>query len=493
MRLNNLPVKFEKEYFLVLLPFYFVFHGFVENYVSVSTSEVLLLILQYLLATIILFVIFFLLFRSWRKAALYVFALMAFHFFFGAIHDTVKKVFPNAFFVKYTFILPFCFLVFIILAIILHRSSRKFARLVQFLNLLLIVFILIDIPYFFNDVSSARKKIFLNGEFSKCDSCYKPDIYLIIADEYAGKQELSEVFHFDNTPFEQALQSKGFHIINNSKSNYNYTPFSTASIFSMDFLTNIEGANSSKHDMNICYGIINKNNLWNFFDANGYEIKNCSIFNVDDIPTKAPQSLLVIGSKLITSQTFLSRIDRDIRFNLVTRFKIKSETKRLTNYVKECNERLYDNLIKESKQSSKKPRFVYTHLMMPHYPYYFDSKGNPYPLEVLTEGNQIREKEYIEYLQYCNGKFIQLLDAILANSKKLPVIIFMGDHGWRHFIEKVDHQYYFMNLASIYLPDKNYTPFYDGMSNVNIFRTLLNSQFHQKLPLLKDSTSFLKE
>ena len=43
------------------------------------------------------------------------------------------------------------------------------------------------------------------------------------------------------------------------------------------------------------------------------------------------------------------------------------------------------------------------------------------------------------------------------------------------------------------MPDGNNSGFYDGMSNVNQFRVLLNSQFKQKLPLLKDSTNFLIE
>ena len=109
------------------------------------------------------------------------------------------------------------------------------------------------------------------------------------------------------------------------------------------------------------------------------------------------------------------------------------------------------------------------------------------------EGNQVLQKEYIEYLQYCNQKFLELIDHIFKTSRRPPIIIFMGDHGFRHFIKDVDHQYYFMNLNSIYLPDKNYRQFYDSMSMVNEFRVLLNTQFNQHLPLLKDTTVFLQE
>ena len=129
---------------------------------------------------------------------------------------------------------------------------------------------------------------------------------------------------------------------------------------------------------------------------------------------------------------------------------------------------------------------------MPHYPYYFKADGTPNPLHLLAEGNQVRQKEYLGYLQYCNGVFIKTIDSILKESKTPPIIIFMSDHGFREFDRDIEKnaKYYFMNLNAIYLPDKNYGEFYDGISSVNQFRVLLNTSFGQNFPLLKDSTIF---
>jgi len=96
-------------------------------------------------------------------------------------------------------------------------------------------------------------------------------------------------------------------------------------------------------------------------------------------------------------------------------------------------------------------------------------------------------------LKYSNRKLLELIDHIRKNSPRPPVIILMSDHGFRQLPEGSDQKYYFMNLNAVYLPNGNYAGFYDGMSNVNQFRVILNSQFNQKLPLLKDSTSFLVE
>ena len=139
------------------------------------------------------------------------------------------------------------------------------------------------------------------------------------------------------------------------------------------------------------------------------------------------------------------------------------------------------------------PKFVYTHLVIPHYPYYFDSTGKSIPYEKLTEDLAFNKEAFISYLKYSNNQLLNLTDYILATSKKPPVIILMSDHGFREFKEATDKKYHFLNLNAIYFPDRNYSSFYKGMSNINQFRILFNSQFGQQLSLLKDSSSFLSE
>jgi hypothetical protein len=81
----------------------------------------------------------------------------------------------------------------------------------------------------------------------------------------------------------------------------------------------------------------------------------------------------------------------------------------------------------------------------------------------------------------------------MSTSSKPSVIILLGDHGFRHFQEKVERKYYFLNLNAVYLPDKNYNRFYEGMTVVNQFRIFFNTEFHKQFPLLKDSTIYLWE
>jgi hypothetical protein len=165
----------------------------------------------------------------------------------------------------------------------------------------------------------------------------------------------------------------------------------------------------------------------------------------------------------------------------------------MANYVNACNQKLSRSLSDETKAKSRRPKFVYTHLIMPHHPYFFDSSGKKTPIEKLTNEYDTDRKLYLEYLIYTNKILLELIDTIKKNSTQPPVIIVMGDHGFRQFNYKTEAQYYFMNLNAVYFPNARYSLFYDGMSNINQFRIILNSLFNQKLPLLKDSTSFLRQ
>lgn len=492
--MNNCRIKFNGEYFVFLLPLFFVLHGYTENFHLIHEKDSFLLLLKYWTVSILLITFFFLFFKSWRKAAVFVLLLMLFYFFFGSIHDSAKSILGKSFFVEYSFILPLSFVLVILLFLFFRNTLKEFNRFNQYMNFLFVILIAIDaVELIFKNVKSSDKTHLVPSGFSKCDSCVKPDIYFIIADEYAGKKELKDIFHFDNFAFENKLKQRGFFIVDSSFSNYNYTPFSIASVFSLDYLKGIKGRNQSKADRHICYDLINQNKVIDFLNTEGYSFKNYSVFEFNNQLPLMHSSFVLTGTELLTAQTFLSRIDRDIRFNFTTKYHLKSEIKKIADDQAKSVEYLYNKTKQEPGYPSFKPRFIYTHLMMPHYPYLFDKNGRRTNPELALEGNQTNQQAYLNYLLYANEKYLELIDEILKKSKKPPVIILMGDHGFRHFIKDTDHSYYFMNLNAVYLPNKKYQSFYKGMSTVNELRVLLNTVFQQHLVLLKDSTSFLTE
>jgi hypothetical protein len=356
----------------------------------------------------------------------------------------------------------------------------------------LLVLITIDIFSLAGKLINDNKNDSLPAGFTVCESCPKPDVYLILADEYAGQTELKNLFQFDNSEFLKQLTDRGFYTIPESVSNYNYTPFSMGAILDMDYLT-LDTRYRHVNNLTHSYRVIKENKLLQFLKSNGYRFYNYSIFDFEGQLTQINKGLLPSKTKLITSQTFLSRINRDLRYHLVTSFNSQKEIRKRVYSTRENNERSYASTINIAEKKTSYPKFVYTHLEMPHYPYYYDKNGKEQPFEKLEEDYQIHKPAYIEYLQYSNTKLLELIDHILQNSKEPPIIVLMGDHGFRHFVEDVEDKYHFLNLTSIHLPGKNYSNIHDSLSGVNLFRLILNKNFGQQLPYLKDSTSYLND
>ena len=482
-----------KPIFLFLLPPFFVLHGFRENYDFIPVKDALLLTSVYIGVSIAISLLCWLIFRNFTKANLAAFFIMAFHFFFGSAHDSIKKIFPGSFITKYIFILPAAAVLFIVLLIVLKKRKSPLFKLSYYLNILFVVLLLTDSFLLINKIINRKKASYtIPKGFTPCSNCPKPDIYFILADEYAGNKELKDLFQFDDSVFLNQLARLSFHTIPESQSNYNYTPFSVASMLNMNYL-DLKGKERAKPDLTYSYEEIRDNRMLQFLRFHGYDLYNYSVFDFEGQPARTRETFLPVKTRLITAQTFLSRFDKEIRFNLVSRWKSKKNLKIITYYNKTNNENIYSLTWKLAEQKISMPKFVYAHLMMPHYPYYFDRNGKEQPFEKLLEGNQSNKEAYIEYLQYSNKKLLELVQHILESSPTPPIIVLAGDHGFRHFIEPVDLKYYFLNLVSVHLPSKNYAGFNDSLTGVNLFRAVLNAQFDQHLPFLKDSTSYLKD
>jgi hypothetical protein len=480
--------------YLFLLPLFFVLHGVMENYDFVPLKNAAGLVLIYLFACAVLSLLFRLLFRNYRRANFMAFLLMAFFLFFGGIHDFLKKLFPGSFFVQYSFLLPFAGLLAITIIILLTRKKPSLMRATFYLNTLFIILIVVDTACLLIKMTGNKKSIpsGLPAGMTPCNNCPRPDIYLVLADEYAGNGELKDIFQFDDSLFIHQLNTRGFRVIPGSYSNYNYTPFSLASLLNMRYL-DLEGRNRTQSDLAYCYQNIQDNQLLQFLQYHGYTLYNYSVFDFHGQPARTNETFLPAKTRLITSQTLYNRLYRDIGFNLITRFRSKAMIRRATYLNLRNNNHLFDLTWKLAGEKPGSPKFVYTHLMMPHYPYYFDRDGKEQPFDSITEGNQHHKTSYIGYLQYANKKLLALIDHILESSANPPIIILMGDHGFRHFREPVPEKYHFLNLMSVYMPSGNYTQFPDSSSAVNLFRSVLNSGFNQELPFLRDSTTYLRD
>ena len=493
MQIN--PAFYRLHLYLPLIVIFFVLHGYLEHHRIVLIQDAVRLCAVYLLVASALFFLFYWLFHKQKsKAALFSFSLLFFNFFFGALHDGIKTS-GIPWIHKYSVLLPIVLAAFILLFIYLRRTKIQFSRGIAFLNICLTVLILLDAVLLLGRlINRSRITEPLANSLAVCVECPKPDIYLIVADSYPGNLELKEKMNFDNIEFLESLRSRGFYIADSSTGNYNMTTACIAALLNMSYVPGIAGTpDQKKRDLEKGYDVIRNGSVPSFLRAHGYKIFNHSIFDLKHSPAFTEPTFLPRRVSNITSQTFVNRLLTNLGFHLIEDLNLEF----IHRYVKESDYRNNQKILSKTRNvigiDSKVPQFVYAHFVMPHYPYYFDSMGKKLPLKLLSETYITNTESFISYLKYANKILISLIDDILRRSKQPPIIILMGDHGFREFPIQVENKYHFMNLLSVYYPSKDYSSLYPSISNVNLFRVLFNDYFRQKLPILKDSTRYLLE
>src|SRR5260221_3180808 len=144
--------------FIPLLPIFFVMHGYIENYNFVPFDEALLLALFYIGISFLILFLTWLFYRNFIKAAMFTACIMSFQFFFGSILDRLRQSIPGNFIVKYSFILPVSFIMLTLIFILLKRKKKTLFRLLTYLNILFIIFILADLGFFIPRFLSLQKE-----------------------------------------------------------------------------------------------------------------------------------------------------------------------------------------------------------------------------------------------------------------------------------------------------------------------------------------------
>lgn len=482
-------------WYVLLLPLFFVLHGYIEYFGFVSIADAASLALRYILFSFCVFGISWLVFRNIRKAAVLTGAWMGIYLFFGAVYDFLKVQAPHPFFWKYSFLLSLAAVLLVILFRYTWQTKRQFLKLTFFINLLFIVYITIEIVMgVFKSANPEKNRISFYKNLSNQhlllpDTISRPDIYFLLFDEYASSASLKKRYDFDND-LDTFLVNQSFSIQEQSISNYNYTPFFIASVLNMDYLHWLDTSRGLTRKMYLeCNAAILQNSVTQILGMNGYEIINFSMFDLEGHPSTIKQSFLPVKSKMIAEGTLLPRIYRDFTWIFQSNKLLSKllENDDVFQHVRN-NEYFLSELSQLPGRPSDQPRFIYAHLYMPHNPFVYDERGNRQDVDTI---NSYSAPDYLRYVRYTNTRIRQLINQLITDTKGEAVIVLMGDHGFRVPTTEKHPRWVFENMNAVYLPDKNYSKMYDHISGVNQFRAVFNSVFDTKFPMLPDSTIYL--
>jgi len=343
-----------------------------------------------------------------------------------------------------------------------------------------------------------------------------PDIYYIILDAYARADVLQNRFGFDNSEFIDALKARGFYVADASETNYLRTILSVTSSLNMNYIPEL-GLDSLSDDFRLRLEEQLKDSIVRQqLEAAGYitvavstsyaptEIVTADYYLVPNMSNiealRAEGAFNAFESVVLTNSIGQLLLDYNtLRGVSVANF-IASQLDNAKQIRREIVLAAFDHLSTISSIPGSK--FIFVHIVSPHYPYLFGSNGEPlnYPEPLTFVEKQIIPGEeswtgYRDQLLYINSRLLDAIDVILENSAEPPVILVQSDHGPATGLNWADPRDPYLSdrsaiLNAYFIPDHCQDSLYPEISPVNSFRVVLNCSFGSALDLLPDQ-SFL--
>ena len=326
----------------------------------------------------------------------------------------------------------------------------------------------------------------------------RPDIYYIILDAYGRNDALVD---FDNSAFLGELETRGFHIAAEATSNYVSTPHSLASSLNMSYLHQLGSRTPKSHSdlMSLIYF----NSLTAILKSLGYTYVHLE--SGHQFGSKAPLADIFItfgpsGARVISNQDDLSSTVNPLVSRIFARELIRTTILRpiIQSQLLSDNETTYDwwsphralDMFEFLSKpiSAQGPKFVFAHISKPKVPATFDRHGN-YVLGTLATDQFSDDHDpsvpdaYAGQLIYVNSRVLRMIDDILNNEEKDPIIVIAGDHNRRG-----THQPLHPILAAFRIPNNENVKPHAAISSVNHFRYVLSAYFNMDIRLLEDRT-----
>ena len=497
-RLKRLVSIFPLHHLLIIV--FFVLEGNNEFFPDVPPADSIRLFFLFLLISLVCFFACKAVFREKLRSGVISLLLVYIILFARTLYNNYSLLWGKDHRVSNThYFLLLCLITGILILLTRRRSILGLKKFSQYLSFIFLALIIYEAGSLLYKSLTAQKQLSLQlegvPEFSSWNGGPKPDIYFLLFDEYQGDKGLQDLFGFRDQGPGTMLRKKGFRVLNDPRSNYNYTFYSVPSMLNMAYLNYSD--QKIDYDLRRVIKSVDylgeKSPFLDQLNRQGYTIVNHSFFRLYNKPSPHPN--LVVpkdGYSAIYSRSLPGWAQEDllhfIPFNAVQRV--------FHTYFYQVF--LYNQDVLRGMETTidappSSPKFVYCHLLLPHPPILTDSIGNLKNIRAamyeINRRQSTLPSSYAGYIRYSNLVLEQLVTRIQLKDSN-AVIIFASDHGFRSYPDRQSDV--FNNQCAVYIPGNKYDGFRDDLSLVNLLRLVLNNACGLKIPLTVDTLHLTK-
>jgi hypothetical protein len=133
------------------------------------------------------------------------------------------------------------------------------------------------------------------------------------------------------------------------------------------------------------------------------------------------------------------------------------------------------------------PKFIFAHLLIPHWPFIFGPNGESLlATDFIETAKGVTDKEYFDGYRgqtiFTSNQILDVVSEILRKSDPDPIIIIQGDHGPNH----AGTEARLGILNAYYFPGGQTDSLYPTITPVNSFPIVFNTYFGADYKLLPD-------
>ena len=309
-----------------------------------------------------------------------------------------------------------------------------------------------------------------------------PDIYYIIFDEYVGFDAMRDYWHDPLAEqFNTFLQQNHFYVARDSRSPTINTTTEMASRLNLENVP----ANA---DPATALAQLQNNKVMQVLKAHGY---TTTVINMAYTGIKADSSVTFNPSQVggMAADEFRQAFFDDSMFSAFRGlFQLDNQAaltqRAMINYSLSAT---------VSQPDQPGPRFVYTHLLLPHPPFIFDENGNLLPPQAADDWHY-----YLGQYKYATKLAEQLIQQLLASADpdNPPIIILQSDEGARNlqrrsadnvimngYLEDYPGKYNQYILNALYLPGFDVSQLKQDMPPVQTFQLIFSHYLNINLPI----------
>ena len=292
-------------------------------------------------------------------------------------------------------------------------------------------------------------------ELDPAEAADRPDIFVLLLDGYARTDTLAEM-GYDNEPFLQALEDRGFDVFRDATGSYEYTVQVLTSMLHGRHLVDLPISappESTVDQHRLLMSMLADAPVLDELRGLGYEVV-VSRSHASHVTIWSADRILDNGALTDFEHRLLHDTELDRAISVVApTFMWDAYRDRVASQ--------FEHVKALAREESAGPRFAFIHAITPHPPFTFNADGSPAPpldcFPVECEAGWIPEGEledaqwisrYVAQLTHVNRLTLDALDALLEDPDS--IVIVMSDHGAR--LDQDDHSEWYRTLFAARTP-----------------------------------------